>query len=50
MMWFLIEMREAAMERHRILVEFWYPAGPERVLAMAQHKDIVRNVYWVLGD
>jgi hypothetical protein len=43
-------MREAAMERHRVLVEFWYSAGPERVLAMAQHEGIVRNAYWMLGD
>ena len=48
-MWFLHEMREAATWRHKVLVEFWYPAGPERVLAMAQHEDIVEAVYRPFG-
>lgn len=38
-------MRSAAMERHRLLVEAFYPPGPKRDLEMRFHEWIVRLVY-----
>lgn len=38
-------MREAAMIRHEILVNYWYPPGPSREAAMAEHIEIVKFVY-----
>lgn len=40
-----IVMRQAAMDRHEILVKFWYPAGPERDRQMLYHEGIVKAVY-----
>ena len=48
LMWAMIEMRDAALERHELLVNFWHPPGPERVAAMARHVAIVNGVYWFL--
>jgi hypothetical protein len=45
---FLIAMRDAAIERHRILVEFWYPPGPDREAAHVEHLAIVAAVYWMV--
>jgi hypothetical protein len=41
----LVTMRTAALWRHKILVEFWYPEGPERSKAMVEHYRIVQMVY-----
>lgn len=49
MLEFLIEMREAAMWRHKVLVEFWYPVGPARAAAMVRHEGIVEAVYSLFG-
>jgi hypothetical protein len=38
-------MREAAMQRHRILVDFWYIPGAERDAAWLRHVEIVKRVY-----
>ena len=50
MLMFWTAMREAARWRHKVLVEFWYPVGPSRAVAMVQHEDIVRQVYSFLED
>ena len=42
-LWFI--MRKAALERHRLLVNAFYPAGPKRDLEMEFHEWIVKLVY-----
>lgn len=47
--WFLHIMRDAAYERHRVLVRFWYAPGPARCAAYERHEEIVDAVYSLFG-
>ena len=43
LLWFA--MRQAAMWRHEVLVNAFFPPGPEREAEMARHVLIVKAVY-----